>query len=67
MKFGIEEKHLKLLSALFTEHLPESSEIYAYGSRVKGTQHERSDLDLVIKNAPADRHQLSALQAAIDN
>ncbi|QEP42347.1 nucleotidyltransferase domain-containing protein [Ectothiorhodospiraceae bacterium BW-2] len=39
--------------ALAQQTLSEQREIWAYGSRVKGTGHDSSDLDLVIKS-PAD-------------
>ena len=67
MKFGLKAEHLELLNQLFTAHLPEQAQVYVYGSRVKGTYHSRSDLDLVVKNTPADRHQIAKLQAAIDD
>lgn len=40
---------------LIAEHLPEA-EVLAYGSRVNGTSHEASDLDLVARN-PLDEKQ----------
>lgn len=43
---------LDLLRRLLAEHLP-GAEVMAYGSRVTGTAHEGSDLDLVVRN-PAD-------------
>jgi predicted nucleotidyltransferase len=67
MKFGLKQEHLELLNQIFCKHLPTDAQVYIYGSRVKGTFHRRSDLDLVIKNMPADRHQLSELLSAIDD
>jgi len=40
---------LDLVKALLKQWVPKSL-VMAYGSRVKGTSHEGSDLDLVIKN-----------------
>lgn len=40
---------LELLRRLLAEHLP-GAEVWAYGSRVNGTAHEGSDLDLVARN-----------------
>jgi predicted nucleotidyltransferase len=67
MKFGLQSEHLTLLNQIFATHLPDAAQVYVYGSRVKGTHNDRSDLDLVIKNVPNDRHQLTELQAAIDD
>ena len=46
----LKEKHRKLLEQLFsTVEFP--VEVWAYGSRVSGTAHEGSDLDLVLRSA----------------
>lgn len=42
-------QHLKLLRELLAQHLPDA-EVWAYGSRVCGTGHEGSDLDLVLRH-----------------
>lgn len=42
-------QHLKLLRELLARHVPEA-EVWAYGSRVCGTGHEGSDLDLVLRH-----------------
>jgi predicted nucleotidyltransferase len=56
------------LLALLNQFLP-NEEIWAYGSRVNGTGHETSDLDLVVRH-PADLRQrqgpaLNALKEAL--
>jgi predicted nucleotidyltransferase len=43
---------LETVRQLLAEYLPDA-EVWAYGSRVNGTAHEGSDLDLVVRN-PAD-------------
>jgi predicted nucleotidyltransferase len=43
---------LETVRCLLAVHLPDA-EVWAYGSRVSGTAHEGSDLDLVVRN-PAD-------------
>ncbi|MCM2359610.1 MAG: nucleotidyltransferase domain-containing protein [Geobacteraceae bacterium] len=43
---------LETVRRLLALHLPEA-EVWAYGSRINGTAHEGSDLDLVVRN-PAD-------------
>ena len=44
----LSRKHHRQLVSLFKTYLPEV-EIWAYGSRVKGTSHAGSDLDLVLR------------------
>lgn len=46
-------QHLTQLQALLAVHIPKNIEAWAYGSRVNGTAHEGSDLDVVLRN-PAD-------------
>ena len=43
---------LETVRRLLAAHLPDA-EVLAFGSRVRGTAHEGSDLDLVLRN-PAD-------------
>ena len=40
---------LETVRRLLALHLPQA-EVWAYGSRVNGTAHEGSDLDLVVRN-----------------
>ena len=40
---------LDIIRRMLAEHIPEA-EVIAYGSRVTGTAHEGSDLDLVTRN-----------------
>jgi len=44
----LQEKHKNILENIFSR-FPIEGEVWAYGSRVNGTAHEGSDLDLVIK------------------
>lgn len=48
----LQARHLEQLRRLIAAHLPDE-EVWAYGSRVAGTAHETSDLDLVVRH-PAD-------------
>ena len=50
--FAIRPEHLQELRRLIATHLPHE-EVWAYGSRVTGTAHDTSDLDLVVRH-PAD-------------
>jgi len=45
-------QHLEEIRRLIAAHLPDE-EVWAYGSRVNGTAHDTSDLDLVVRH-PAD-------------
>jgi predicted nucleotidyltransferase len=40
--------YLELVKTILRKHLPESTKIYAFGSRAKGTAKPFSDLDLAI-------------------
>ena len=51
----IRPKDLKLVEEILAKYVPQS-EVWAYGSRVDGTAHDTSDLDLVIRN-PQDLSQ----------
>ena len=42
------------IHALLREHVPEA-EVWAYGSRVNGSSHEASDLDLVLRGPNLER------------
>lgn len=43
----IEDRHLNELKSIFKKLIP-NSVVWAYGSRINGTAHEGSDLDLAI-------------------
>ena len=45
----LQPQHLNGLLAVLNRHVPEA-DVWAYGSRVIGTSHEGSDLDLVLRN-----------------
>lgn len=48
----IEPRHLSALQTLLQTYVPEA-QVWAYGSRVNGTAHETSDLDIVLR-CPTD-------------
>jgi predicted nucleotidyltransferase len=64
---GIEPTHLAILREILARHLPPDARVIAYGSRAKGTHSPRSDLDLIIKNAPVDRHIMADLSSDIED
>ncbi|MGI8437831.1 MAG: nucleotidyltransferase family protein [Chthoniobacterales bacterium] len=49
---SLSARHLEQLRRLIATHLPQE-EVWAYGSRIDGTAHDTSDLDLVVRH-PAD-------------
>jgi predicted nucleotidyltransferase len=51
----LQPQHWALLRDLLARHMPQA-EAWAYGSRVDGTAHDTSDLDVVLRN-PADLSQ----------
>jgi predicted nucleotidyltransferase len=51
----LQPQHWALLRDLLALHTPQA-EAWAYGSRVNGTAHDTSDLDVVLRN-PADLSQ----------
>ena len=48
-KLDLDPKWLETVQRLIAVHLPEA-EVFAYGSRVNGTSHDGSDLDLIARN-----------------
>jgi predicted nucleotidyltransferase len=60
--------HLRVLLEVLKKHAP-GAEVWAYGSRVNGSGHDGSDLDLVARNpAGLDQPQkrLGSLRSALD-
>src|SRR6266542_1267363 len=60
------ERYLEMVRALLREHVPQA-QVWAYGSRVNGSGHEASDLDLVLRNPAnlsAETHGAIRLKAA---
>lgn len=52
--------HQQILIDIFTQLVPDK-QVLAYGSRVKGTAHEGSDLDLVIINSAAPNQPIESI------
>lgn len=48
-KLDLRPKWLEMIRRILATHLPDA-EVIAYGSRVTGTAHQGSDLDLVARN-----------------
>ena len=54
------QKYLEQVKTLLRTHVPHA-EVWAYGSRVTGSGHEASDLDLVLRNPKNLQEESSAL------
>ncbi len=54
------QKYLEQVQSLLRAHVPHA-EVWAYGSRVTGSGHEASDLDLVLRNPKNLQEETSAL------
>ena len=59
-KTGLTPEQLALLQQVFKKH-PEVETVKLYGSRAKGSFHERSDIDLVVLGAGIDRFLVADL------
>ena len=58
--FGLKLRHTEILKEIFSKY-KEVKKVIMYGSRAKGTSHDRSDVDLVISNSDIDRHLVGKL------
>ena len=56
---------LQTLVFLLAQHLPQV-QVWAFGSRVKGSARASSDLDLVLFAEDADKPQLALLREALE-
>ncbi len=61
----LNEKHLALIRELLNRHLP-GVEVWAYGSRIKGTAKPWSDLDLVVFADPSQQNAVGELREAFE-
>ncbi len=48
-RIELTDRHLAQLKHLLAIHVPDA-EVWAFGSRIHGSAHEGSDLDLVLRN-----------------
>jgi uncharacterized protein len=66
-KLNLKPNHLRLLLDVLNTHAPEA-EVWAYGSRVNGSGHDGSDLDLIVRQPDAldqPQKQMAALRDAL--
>jgi predicted nucleotidyltransferase len=65
-QFGLSQRqYAELLSIL--KQFPAIESAIIFGSRAKGTMHERSDIDLAVTGKALDRHKLAELMLAFDD
>ena len=46
----LEKKYIELIKKMLARHVPDKA-VWVYGSRIKGTAHAGSDLDLVVMDS----------------
>ena len=63
--YGLSTAILESIVSVFQRH-PEIEQVKLYGSRAKGTYHERSDIDLVVYGHAINRHLLASLLMEFD-
>ena len=59
-RLHLSARHRRVLVALLREHLPDV-EVWAYGNRVNGLDHDGSDLDLVLRGPGLDEIPIERL------
>ena len=65
-RFGLSPGTLDCLRNIFI-HYPAVESVRLYGSRAKGTSHERSDIDLAVFGQGIDRFIVASLMHDIDD
>jgi uncharacterized protein len=58
---NLNPRYLTIIRKILAEQVPDKT-VWVYGSRIKGTAHEGSDLDLVVLDVTAEK--IAALRAA---
>lgn len=61
----LHEQDRVAICALAEQHLPSGTEMWAYGSRVKGTNYDASDLNLIVHTAEEYRIKVSSFDTAL--
>ena len=67
-ELNLEPRHRSMVETILHSHVPDV-EVWAYGSRVKGTNRDGSDLDLALRPPglePLDPSMLYALHEAFE-
>lgn len=64
-QFGLTPQQFAVLLSTLKQ-FPAIESAIIFGSRAKGTMHERSDIDLAVTGKALDRHRLAELMLAFD-
>jgi len=64
--YGLTDQQLTLIVSTLAQFTGVERAIL-FGSRAKGTMHERSNIDIAIVGSHLDRHQLAAIAMAFDD
>lgn len=63
---GLSEKTIKQIRLVFSRH-PQIEQVVIYGSRVKGTYHHGSDIDLTITKALPSFTNITGIETELDD
>jgi predicted nucleotidyltransferase len=66
MKFGLTEETINKINSVFAKY-SEIDEVIIFGSRVKGTYREGSDIDITLKGADLSENLRSKVSQEIDD
>ena len=62
------KEELDIVVSAVQKHLPQDIEIFLFGSRINGTSHKASDLDVLLKNeGPIDLAKMALIKESIEN
>ncbi|WP_198243671.1 nucleotidyltransferase domain-containing protein [methane-oxidizing endosymbiont of Gigantopelta aegis] len=63
---GLDDRTLQTLRRIFSNY-PGIQQVKLYGSRAKGTNHERSDIDLAVLGENVDRFMIADILLTLDD
>lgn len=63
---NLEPHYLMLTKNILSQHIPHKT-VWVYGSRIKGSSHEGSDLDLVVMEPLTTSERTSLIEAFSDS
>lgn len=63
--FGLSASQISEIKQIF-QQCAQVQQAIVFGSRAKGTQHARSDIDIALTGTGLDRHQLAQMRLQFD-
>lgn len=66
MNNALDPATIQLMSGVFSQY-PEIQKVVLYGSRAKGTHHERSGIDIALEGEQLNRFTIGAIQMDLDD